>query len=96
MKRENVTFLLGGIFLGFILGTVFALFLLRAPAPAALQAALPAPANAAGPVGDGDAPAGSGAGEGGGVPATAACDRAAGGIASVMLSRYFCGGWCCS
>ena len=68
MKRENVTFLLGGIFLGFILGTVFALFLLRAPAPAALQAALPAPANAAGPVGDGDAPAGSGAGERDGDP----------------------------
>ena len=62
MKRENATFLLGGIFLGFILGTVFALFLLRTPAPPALQATLPAQASASGPPVAGNQPAAGGAG----------------------------------
>jgi len=62
MKRENATFLLGGIFLGFVLGTVFAHFLLRTPAPAAFQAAMPSQANAFDSMGAGNNPAAGGAG----------------------------------
>ena len=52
MKRENATFLLGGVFLGFILGAVFTHFLFR-PAAVSFQAAIPAPANPSDPMGSG-------------------------------------------
>jgi len=52
MKRENATFLLGGVFLGFILGAVFTHFLFR-PASVAFQGGMPAPANPSDPMGSG-------------------------------------------
>ncbi len=55
MKRENTVFLLGGVFIGFILGAVFAHFLLRPPAPALFQTAPPAPAAASAEPDDGQA-----------------------------------------
>ena len=62
MKRENASFLLGGIFFGFILGTLFAHYFLQSPAPAALAGGMAAPVNPSDPMGGGGAP-------GGGTPA---------------------------
>jgi hypothetical protein len=66
MKRENASFLLGGIFLGFILGAVFAHFLFQTPAPAAFQTTMPAPVNPSDPMGAGNNAAVGGAGALGG------------------------------
>ena len=70
MKRENASFLLGGIFLGFILGTLFAHSFLGSRAPVAPQGGMAAPVNPSDPMGSG-AMAGGGAppmGGGGGAP----------------------------
>jgi hypothetical protein len=72
MKRENASFLLGGIFFGFVLGTLFAHYFLQAPAPGAVQAGMAAPVNPSDPMGTsapamgGPPPAGGGAGAPGG------------------------------
>jgi lipoprotein NlpI len=60
MKRENASFLLGGIFLGFILGTLFAHSFLGSRAPVAAQGGMAAPVNPSDPMGGG-AMAGGGA-----------------------------------
>ena len=61
MKRENATFLLGGVFIGFILGAVFTHFLFRPAAPAAFPPGTPAPAGSTGPTGFGGNPPAMGA-----------------------------------
>ena len=69
MKRENATFLLGGVFLGFILGAVFTHFLFQ-PASVSFQGAMPAPANPSDPMGSGGGmPPMGGQGMGGGAGA---------------------------
>ncbi len=68
MKRENASFLLGGIFFGFILGTLFAHYFLQAPVPAAPGAGMAAPVNPSDPTGGGGAPGGGAPAMGGGAP----------------------------
>jgi hypothetical protein len=60
MKRENASFLLGGIFFGFVLGTLFAHYFLQVPPSAALQGGMTAPVNPSDPMGSA-APAAGGA-----------------------------------
>jgi tetratricopeptide (TPR) repeat protein len=59
MKRENASFLLGGIFFGFILGTLFAHNFLQTPGPATLQAGMSAPVNPSDPMGTASSAAGA-------------------------------------
>jgi predicted Zn-dependent protease len=58
MKRENASFLLGGIFFGFVLGTLFAHYFLQTP-QTGVQASMGAPVNPSDPTGA----AGAGGGE---------------------------------
>jgi tetratricopeptide (TPR) repeat protein len=51
MKRENASFLLGGIFFGFMMGALFAHQFLRSPAPAGFSEGMAAPANPSDPTG---------------------------------------------
>ena len=53
MKRENASFLLGGMFFGFILGTLFAHYFLQGPAVPGPQAQAAAPVNPSDPMGAG-------------------------------------------
>ncbi|HEV8335343.1 MAG TPA: tetratricopeptide repeat protein [Candidatus Polarisedimenticolia bacterium] len=51
MKRENASFLLGGILFGFIMGTLFAHQFLKSPAPAGFSEGMAAPTNPSDPSG---------------------------------------------
>jgi tetratricopeptide (TPR) repeat protein len=58
MKRENASFLLGGIFFGFVLGTLFAHYFLQNPAPMAVPGGMTAPVNPSDPMGSAAPPSG--------------------------------------